>query len=539
MTRPLKLQIALQGGGARIAELLAAAEAFKNLERDGVIEVTRIAGTSAGAIVGALWAASVDLNQVRLDLAGEVGASLMKTFRLPSSRWEKLSALWKMKKGQPLWDQAHLREWLIMRFKEVSGTSLLIEKLKPEFIAISTSLNGYMPVHHTNGDVVTALLASSGLPFMFRTWEGKGQAINVDGGLCDNLPVGVLSEDEDAYGRVVACSFSSGWPTVPTNGIEFAAALLSVAINRAVEVARARIGEEFVVEADAGDPISTFDFAKARKFLASSDYGKTVEKVYSKAKSIVDRIRYEVTPNVLGDVWTQKKNRDLTAFMQRIGKIYRTQHEGSRFKYKSMSVKVEANGLTDSPYPDEIVYVLVFQPDTEPMFAHRLSLSSPVGQEFFGKYIVELQNDAGEAVPIEVIPILEEETGKLRELVVFFSSPLTPGSGPYHLSLMDHGINVLAGLCDPEKRSDYVEVALARVSPSERVETVNIVIHIPEKVANVEPERMDEVTPIGRKMTDKELRNAFGYPKMGFKAVGWVAEKFEPIEKIKVQFKQQ
>src|SRR5688572_7458070 len=78
--RPVKLQVAFQGGGARLAVLLAAAEAIQALETDGIIRVTRIAGTSAGAIVGAFLAADIPICQIRQALTSEAGEELLARF---------------------------------------------------------------------------------------------------------------------------------------------------------------------------------------------------------------------------------------------------------------------------------------------------------------------------------------------------------------------------------------------------------------------------------------------------------------------------
>lgn len=50
MSQPLKIQLAIQGGGAKICSLLAAAEVIHDLETKREIQITRISGTSARAI---------------------------------------------------------------------------------------------------------------------------------------------------------------------------------------------------------------------------------------------------------------------------------------------------------------------------------------------------------------------------------------------------------------------------------------------------------------------------------------------------------
>ncbi len=61
----IPIQLVIQGGGAKITHLVAALEAVQSLQREGVLRVTRIAGTSAGAIAGALFAAGVDMQRAR------------------------------------------------------------------------------------------------------------------------------------------------------------------------------------------------------------------------------------------------------------------------------------------------------------------------------------------------------------------------------------------------------------------------------------------------------------------------------------------
>jgi predicted acylesterase/phospholipase RssA len=60
---PIKLQFAFQGGGARLAPLLAAAHGVYlavNSDNSKKAEITNISGTSAGAIAAAILASRKD-----------------------------------------------------------------------------------------------------------------------------------------------------------------------------------------------------------------------------------------------------------------------------------------------------------------------------------------------------------------------------------------------------------------------------------------------------------------------------------------------
>jgi predicted acylesterase/phospholipase RssA len=65
---PQKVQLAIQGGGAKIVDLMATLEAIEELEKEGRLKVTKIAGTSAGSIVGAFFAAKIPMDTIRTNL---------------------------------------------------------------------------------------------------------------------------------------------------------------------------------------------------------------------------------------------------------------------------------------------------------------------------------------------------------------------------------------------------------------------------------------------------------------------------------------
>ena len=63
MTIPV--QLAFQGGGAKVVALLAAAEAIQDACRQNLISVSRVSGTSAGSIVACLLAGEINIGEVR------------------------------------------------------------------------------------------------------------------------------------------------------------------------------------------------------------------------------------------------------------------------------------------------------------------------------------------------------------------------------------------------------------------------------------------------------------------------------------------
>ena len=81
---PRSIQLAIQGGGAKICHLLAAMEAIQELERLDELKVTRIAGTSAGAIVACMYAAKIDFAGFRTTLQSGLGQELLDLFHPPN-----------------------------------------------------------------------------------------------------------------------------------------------------------------------------------------------------------------------------------------------------------------------------------------------------------------------------------------------------------------------------------------------------------------------------------------------------------------------
>jgi NTE family protein len=170
VTEPAGFSLALGGGGARG---LAHVGVLQVLTREGLAPVA-IAGTSMGAIVGALYAAGVSPDELAttldvLDLKTLVG---LTKFNLgPGS---VLSA-------DPF--EARLREVLPATFDD----------LALPFAAVAADLITGERVVLTSGDLPLAVRASMSLPVVFEPVR-LGDALLVDGGIVDPVPVDAARE---------------------------------------------------------------------------------------------------------------------------------------------------------------------------------------------------------------------------------------------------------------------------------------------------------------------------------------------------------
>ena len=165
--RKIRIGLALGGGAARG---FAHIGVIKALEAQG-ITVDVVAGTSAGSLVGALYA------------AGNNGFALQK---LAMSM-----------------DEASISDWSVPLFAKVSGVikgegvqnyvnkavhNVPIEKFKIPFGAVATDLRSGQPILFQRGNAGVAVRASSAVPGVFQSVK-IGDHTYVDGGLVSPVPV--------------------------------------------------------------------------------------------------------------------------------------------------------------------------------------------------------------------------------------------------------------------------------------------------------------------------------------------------------------
>lgn len=180
----------LGGGGARAFAHLGVLE---ELHAAGV-EVDRIAGTSMGAIVGALAATG-------LDPAG-VDAYVYEYFIRTNPMTDYTVPVKGLTRGRRI--PALLRQAFDGR---------LVEELPKEFRCVSVDLLARKAVVHRRGPLADAVGCSLRLPGIFPPYVYDG-TLHVDGGVLDNLPVSALSGDE---GPRIAVAVGFGGDTTPSS----------------------------------------------------------------------------------------------------------------------------------------------------------------------------------------------------------------------------------------------------------------------------------------------------------------------------------
>jgi NTE family protein len=221
----VRSDLVLEGGGAKGVALAGAVAEL----HDAGYRFQRIAGTSVGALVGALLAAGMPVPELeatarRLDLARIAPLSRWSRF----GRWGRKAAVL-LERG--VYDHAPMRRWLTrelarygartfgdLRIDDPDGgladgrnyrlvvTAVDITRGRPIRLPWDLADYGLDPDEFPIADAVAA---SAALPLAFepvrlRTADGE-EAVLVDGGLLSRFPIDVFDRTDDQPAR---------WPTV-------------------------------------------------------------------------------------------------------------------------------------------------------------------------------------------------------------------------------------------------------------------------------------------------------------------------------------
>jgi predicted acylesterase/phospholipase RssA/CRP-like cAMP-binding protein len=170
--RGVRIGVALGGGAARGLSHLGV---LKALERSGVV-VDMVAGTSAGAMTGILYASGHDCDYLSAQFENDLRPSWIFRHLPNGNQWY---LLYKYRRGQfePML-RKYLRDWRL-------------EQLAVPCLSVTVDLVGGNSVVRERGDAVGAILQSINLPVLSVPICDSGQAL-VDGGLVNNIPADVL-----------------------------------------------------------------------------------------------------------------------------------------------------------------------------------------------------------------------------------------------------------------------------------------------------------------------------------------------------------
>ena len=187
-----RVVLALGGGAARAMAHLGM---LRVLKRHGV-KVGGVAGTSAGAIVGALYAAGADVEEIVERFVGFAGSDLYRRMRraFAVARTEATRNKEHLFLGQsPSYlseeKRSALGDDLLAEFVErFIGPDQLIQSLRVPFAASATDLVAGRQIVLSYGSLHSALRASCAIPGLFPP-QHDGERLLVDGSVCAEVPI--------------------------------------------------------------------------------------------------------------------------------------------------------------------------------------------------------------------------------------------------------------------------------------------------------------------------------------------------------------
>lgn len=536
----IKVQLALQGGGAKVVALVAAMKAVERLVDMKEIEVTRISGTSAGSLVATLFAAGVQMSNVVTLLQGK---SIREVF--PPSR---LPPIIKIIRGKPVFDvESPLKQIIEELFRDrprsvkpYSSPPVSFKDLDiPTFVQVSDLLARDTITRTGDDPIVSSVIDSCALPFLIRSHR-SASAFHVDGGLVDNLPAELLVHDSRDFGPVLGLSFPREVGSSNGKGLRhYALSLLLTQIDNGVKRSKKLLGDSCVHEINTS--LATLDFSKIfgaeiksleKELLSIQQQSETFFRGW-KISQNSDKPTLGVS-EVTGDPWMdaltsatpaaialKRSLEDTYKMHQTVCSLGSLEYRSSRLIVRADSLKaldgisVDAGEIIESETHYEVT--------TGNLVTHAVTIAVDASNLLGSTPKID-QNIDGQFVPIDAVfnaPAIDETDELKRYMVMCFTKPL-PANTKFRISFKDHVRGMLDGLLDIGRRNDYLSIRPNRQTNAP-ISLAQIILITPrlESYSIGFRQHPSMANASGRAMSLQEL-NATGITvPLGFEALGW------------------
>lgn len=555
---PLPLQVAIQGGGAKIVNLLAAADALQEVSKKHSIELTHIAGTSAGSIVAAALSLNIDIRDFSAAFVASGNKYLLSLLaNAPKVKLSKPESLlvWytgtdhrimSAYKGLEIYSLASLRESLHDLFsKFIKAEDLNFKLCKPRYLHVIASdvWGGKAKEFRDDGqNLIEALSESCAIPFVFKTYKHVAHSPYVDGGLCENLPSQFLKAN-DADGQIIAFSFQPAKPTYNAgSAFSYGMMLMDTAINNSMTRARLALTDDAVFAIHP--TVDTLDFEKAMTHGPESNEYKTIkEETTAFLISYIARLRAK-NKSVPG--WSMKVTGSLIELMNRVYEYYQLAFSREKRKTKRFSLIIVGNCLLDESdprygQPDEVIEEIRFSPieGSVGCLPRHFGSSNDSDSSRIPR-VVRVYDNLSREVPAVIIPAArraEDEpaggvSGSLA--LLFFVPPLVPlPSDSESYRLEDRSFeNVVQDL---RSGTDFLGVSNVH---EESIETVDIVLFYPHDFSDIDMKAVkDKGTDvvIGSRIEEAALKEYDRFRPVGFLAIGWRGHSLAQGNRLRVR----
>jgi predicted acylesterase/phospholipase RssA len=276
------VQVVFQGGGAKLPLLMAVAEGLQAYAtaveataeveaRPKKIEITRVAGSSAGAIAAVMLASGKP-----------IGTYKEAVKRLGKKHLDKMKRNNFIGMSQIIFGSSYFREKSLEDFfnelfcAEPKSPQLVGDlRIKDSRLYFTDLYSLASRAAPQDDPIPKALAKSCRFPFAFVGYSSGDT--HVDGGLASNLPVDELKANESVLGSVIGVSFLSKFgDTNKSNLRSYTQQIFSAAIQSSVARSELAIGKKNVFPIDT--EIGTFDFDRALNEGLNSEYTRIGEK---------------------------------------------------------------------------------------------------------------------------------------------------------------------------------------------------------------------------------------------------------------------
>lgn len=255
-----RVGLALGGGAARGFGHIPVLEALDELG----VTPTLIAGTSIGAIFGAIYASGMSgahMRQFALELFAK-RTEFMR--RLTASSPGNLMALW-----NPL-TPAIVNGETLLDILMPESLPRTIEELRLPFIAVATDFYAQEQVIYDRGSLIPAIAASAALPALLKPVALEGRIL-IDGGFINPTPFDIIAPQVDV---TLAVDLTGGKGRRPTgkvpSSIETWVGAAQITLHSIVEQKLFHAAPDILIRPDVAR-FAVLDFFKIKDILAAAE----------------------------------------------------------------------------------------------------------------------------------------------------------------------------------------------------------------------------------------------------------------------------
>jgi len=252
----MDINLVFEGGGVKGIALVGA---LKKFEEAGVNAVG-VAGTSAGSVVAALYAAGYSSDDMK-DLLTKTSFS-----DFLDASWPKWFGLWH---NFGLYRGRRLYAWVydLLRKKGVTN----FRDAKRELVVIASNLTSkeilvFNKVENPSVAIAEAVRMSSGIPLFFHAYKW-GESLVVDGGLLSNYPVWAFANSKlPTFGFKLVSDAGGKVPEPPNSFPAYLSSLLSTMLDAHDKKDERVLGADRTVHIPTGSIATTnFSLTQAEK----------------------------------------------------------------------------------------------------------------------------------------------------------------------------------------------------------------------------------------------------------------------------------